>query len=62
MPRSQELLKSLGVLDDIRAKSMEMVPIRIYGLPEGTEPIMTFPLDPAVAPTPSKPYVRRYVI
>jgi len=32
------------------------VPMRIYKLPRGVEPIKTFSLDPPVQPTPAKPY------
>lgn len=57
-PRSQELYKILGVLDDIRAKALRIVPMRMYRLPEGVEPITTFAIDPAVPATPAKPFVR----
>ncbi|KZT69631.1 monooxygenase [Daedalea quercina L-15889] len=56
MPRSQELFKILGVIDDICVKAIGLVPMRMYKLPEGIEPITTFALDPTVAPTPSAPY------
>ncbi|KZT69639.1 monooxygenase [Daedalea quercina L-15889] len=56
MPRTQELYQLLGILDDVQAKALQTPPIRMYRLPEGVEPITTFPVEPLVAPTPSRPY------
>ncbi|KAF7356181.1 Pentachlorophenol 4-monooxygenase [Mycena venus] len=35
-PRTQEILRTLGVLDDVNKVAISPVPIRIYALPEGT--------------------------
>ncbi|CCM05219.1 uncharacterized protein FIBRA_07429 [Fibroporia radiculosa] len=56
MARSLELYNFLGVLGDIQAKALPVVPMRIYKMPEGVEPIKTFRLDEAVPPTPATPY------
>ena len=32
--------------------------MRMYKLPGGTEPLVTFSIDPYVAPTPARPHVR----
>ncbi|KZT05391.1 monooxygenase [Laetiporus sulphureus 93-53] len=56
MPRSLELYNFLGVLSDLRARAISMVPMRVYKLPEGREPLATFLLDPPVQPTPYVPF------
>ncbi|KAI0726815.1 monooxygenase [Fomitopsis betulina] len=54
--RSQDLYRSLGVLDEILAEAKSVALMRMYKLPGGTEPLVTFSIDPHVEPTPSRPH------
>ncbi|KAH9840296.1 monooxygenase [Rhodofomes roseus] len=56
MPRTQEIYKSLGILDDIHAKATPMNQVRMYRLPDGVEPLTTFVVEPGAEPSPARPY------
>ncbi|KAJ7923513.1 hypothetical protein B0H13DRAFT_2230190 [Mycena leptocephala] len=56
-PRTQELFRSLGVLDEINKQAIPLPPMRTYVLPEGIVPSKTFQLMPPLAPTPGCPIV-----
>ncbi|KAL1746389.1 FAD binding domain-containing protein [Schizophyllum fasciatum] len=58
MPRTQEVLNMLGVLDDVYAQSVSIHSKRrrIYEMPGATKVAQEFPLAPEMAPTPDKPW------
>ncbi|KAJ7648599.1 FAD binding domain-containing protein [Mycena polygramma] len=55
-PRTQELFRALGVLDDINKQAIALLPMRSYVPPEGTVPLKTFFMAPPVEPTPARPF------
>ncbi|KAI5835533.1 hypothetical protein K523DRAFT_359890 [Schizophyllum commune Tattone D] len=55
-PRTLELYKELGLLDDIEERSGLPQPIVHYKLPGGTEVLREFIMIPYVEPTPDTPY------
>ncbi|PCH36572.1 monooxygenase [Wolfiporia cocos MD-104 SS10] len=55
-PRTLEYYNLLGVLPDILERGIPVVPIRIYKLPGGTEPIKTFPMVEFEENTPAIPH------
>ncbi|KAJ7182526.1 FAD binding domain-containing protein [Mycena crocata] len=57
MPRTQEILRSLGVFDEINKQAIPLPPLRPYVLPEGVVPIKTFAMAPPLDPSPACPYV-----
>lgn len=56
-PRSMELYNLLGVWPDIQHRAKVPPLMRVYKLPGGVEPVVTFAMDPHVDPTPSTPFV-----
>lgn len=57
MPRSMELYNLLGVWPDIQHRAKVPPLMRVYKLPGGVEPVVTFAMDPHVDPTPSTPFM-----
>ncbi|KZT74558.1 hypothetical protein DAEQUDRAFT_720739 [Daedalea quercina L-15889] len=55
-PRTQEILRFLGVLDDVLALALPILPLREYKLPGGKEELKTILLVPHEDPTPPIPY------
>jgi hypothetical protein len=56
-PRSLELLRSVNVLDDIRAELVPIREMRDYKIPGGTEVVRSFPTSAAgPPPSPDIPY------
>ena len=56
-PRTLELYRLLGVLDDILKRARFAQPIVHYKLPGGTEVAREFHMFPWMNPTPDCPYV-----
>lgn len=56
-PRSMELYNLLGVWPDIQHRAKVPPLMRVYKLPGGVEPVVTFAMDPHVDPTPSTPFM-----
>lgn len=56
-PRSIELYNLLGVWPDIQYRAKIPPLMRVYKLPGGVEPVVTFAIDPHDDPTPSTPFV-----
>ncbi|KAJ7314440.1 FAD binding domain-containing protein [Mycena albidolilacea] len=52
-PRTQEILRTLGVLDDVKKWAISPPPIRTYA---GTEPLKTFSMTAALEATPVFPF------
>ncbi|KAL1739501.1 FAD binding domain-containing protein, partial [Schizophyllum fasciatum] len=55
-PRTLELYKELGVLDDLQKRAELAQPIVHYKLPGGTEVVREFAMIPRVDSTPDTPY------
>ncbi|KAF7344403.1 Pentachlorophenol 4-monooxygenase [Mycena sanguinolenta] len=55
-PRTQEILRALGVLNEVNKRSILPPPVRIYALPEGTTPLKTFDTVAHSEPTPAFPF------
>lgn len=56
-PRTLEIFRFLGILDDVLALGNSYKPRCLYKLPGGTEPLTIVETAPRVEPTPSVPYV-----
>ncbi|KAJ7489247.1 hypothetical protein FB451DRAFT_1522774 [Mycena latifolia] len=56
-PRTQEVFKALGVIDQINKQARVIPPFRTYALPEGIVPLKTWESTPTLGPTPDRPYV-----
>ncbi|KAH9911762.1 monooxygenase [Fomitopsis serialis] len=56
-PRTLELFHFLGVLDDVDAMALSIMPRREYKLPGGTETLKVAMIAAIEDPTPSTPYV-----
>ncbi|CDO77544.1 hypothetical protein BN946_scf184912.g43 [Trametes cinnabarina] len=56
-PRSLEIYRFLGLLDDYLRVAQPMPPFRAYKLPGGTEPLRTWTLVETPQPTPDRPLV-----
>ncbi|TRM62250.1 FAD binding domain-containing protein [Schizophyllum amplum] len=54
-PRTLEILKILGLLDDVLHRSTEIRPLRMYEMPGATKVEKEHALVKIVAPTPDKP-------
>lgn len=50
-PRTFELFKSMGIVDDVLSQAMHLHPMRMY------DPPATFYMEKYVEPTPFRPYV-----
>ncbi|KAJ7255867.1 FAD binding domain-containing protein [Mycena haematopus] len=55
-PRTQEILRALGVLDDVNQRAISPPPMRTYALPEGTVPLKTFGGSAHLDPIPAFPF------
>ncbi|OCH86673.1 hypothetical protein OBBRIDRAFT_838007 [Obba rivulosa] len=55
-PRTIEVYNHLGILSDVLPASSQLVPIRTYKHPEGTEVVKEFRMLPHNDPTPPIPY------
>ena len=56
-PRTLELFRFLGVVDDIVNGGRRLVKRCIYEMPDGRKPARIFDMAPWEEPTPSVPYV-----
>ncbi|KAJ7198915.1 FAD binding domain-containing protein [Mycena haematopus] len=56
-PRTQEVFRTLGVLDDIVKQALLLPPMRTYVAPEGIVPLKTFHMTAPLDPTPASPLV-----
>ncbi|KAJ6581605.1 FAD binding domain-containing protein, partial [Mycena capillaripes] len=59
MPRTQELFRALGVLDEVKKQAIALPLIRTYALPEGILPLKTFHMAPPLSPTPTSPFATK---
>ncbi|KAI0734948.1 FAD binding domain-containing protein [Fomitopsis betulina] len=57
LPRTQEILRFLGALDDVLALALTVKPRCEYKLPGGVEPLNITTIAEIEEPTPMKPYV-----
>ncbi|KAJ6485824.1 FAD binding domain-containing protein [Mycena sanguinolenta] len=55
-PRTQEILRALGMLDDVNKRAISPPPIRKYALPEGIVPLTTFDAAAHLDPIPAFPF------
>ncbi|KAJ6495427.1 FAD binding domain-containing protein [Mycena sanguinolenta] len=56
-PRTQEILRALGVLNDVNKRAiLSPPPVRMYAPPEGTVPLKTFDMVAHLDPTPAFPF------
>ncbi|KIJ50310.1 hypothetical protein M422DRAFT_245563 [Sphaerobolus stellatus SS14] len=56
-PRTLEVYRTLGILDDVLKLASKPVPMRSYELPGGVKPLKTWSMFPTVEPTPACPYL-----
>lgn len=56
-PRSKELFEALGIVDQVLARAMPVLPFRMYKMPGGVEVLKEFLAAPNLESTPSNPYV-----
>jgi len=61
-PRSQEVYRCLGVLEEMEKLAIPWYPMRLYAPPEGVVPIKTFYMADVLEPTPSQPYANGILI
>ncbi|KAF9554033.1 monooxygenase [Agrocybe pediades] len=62
MPRSIEIFESLGILDQVMARSIPLPAFKMYKMPEGVEVAKEFSASPHVDPTPSEPYLNPRIL
>ncbi|KZT05380.1 monooxygenase [Laetiporus sulphureus 93-53] len=62
MPRSLELYNYLGVLPDMQAEGVSLIPNRVYKLPGGVEVLKEFYMQTPQDPTPDVPYINALLI
>ncbi|EED85347.1 hypothetical monooxygenase [Postia placenta Mad-698-R] len=55
-PRTLELYNLLGILQDVRATGLDMMPIRLYKFGGGADPLKTFYVSPPVDATAAVPF------
>ncbi|KAF9565354.1 pentachlorophenol 4-monooxygenase [Agrocybe pediades] len=56
MPRSLETLESLGILDEVLRRAINVSPMNFYKMPEGVEVEKEYHMIPYLDPIPSQPY------
>ncbi|PPQ90954.1 hypothetical protein CVT25_015680, partial [Psilocybe cyanescens] len=56
-PRSLEIFESLGVVEEIIARAIDVPLFRAYKMPEGVEILREFATAPRLDPTPDRPYI-----
>ncbi|CCM01288.1 uncharacterized protein FIBRA_03337 [Fibroporia radiculosa] len=61
-PRTLEAYNFLGILPDIYARGIPLMPMRAYRLPGGVEPLETFDIVPIEEPTPSAPFINPFLL
>ena len=57
-PRTTEVFRFLGILEDARPHARKQVQMRSYKLPGGTEPLRTWSMLEQFHPSPDRPEVR----
>ncbi|KAF8159647.1 pentachlorophenol 4-monooxygenase [Crassisporium funariophilum] len=57
MPRSLELFSYLRLIDEVMKLAIVTPPVRMYKLPDGTNPVHEFEMSPYRDPTPTDPFL-----
>ena len=60
-PRTLEVFRFLGVVDDVLALALPAKSRCDYKLPGGVEPLRIMAFVTPDAPSPAKPYVRQFI-